>query len=117
MDDLLAVVSDDQLAQPIAEIKQKRSEFARNCSAKDDNFKRQVAVFAAQERAILKKVVDASMQVPELFIGPKDPGFVTQYDLIQEGGIYIPEINKDLTMAELDTLFNSIVSARKVLRI
>ncbi len=115
LDNLLNAVCPQEFDEPLAAVRQQRAEFARLTDNKGTaDFKARAAVFAAQERGIYQQVADASKEVPELFIGPKDGGFVSQYDLIQEGGIYIPKENIQLTMEELNAVFNGILKARKM---
>lgn len=114
LDALLETVGAESFSQPLDALRRERAEFAREADKSAPEFKTVTTEFVARERKLYQKVADASREVPELFIGPRDGGFVSQYDLVREGGIYIPEENTELTMTELNELYNGILKARKM---
>ena len=56
---------------------------------------------------------DAALAAADLFIGPRDAPFVSQYDVLQSGGLYIPPENLHLSMHELDILHRRLTRARE----
>jgi hypothetical protein len=49
-------------------------------------------------------VAEKISQIPELLVEPGTSGFITQYDVLDEGGLYVPAINRQASMAELARL-------------
>ena len=64
----------------------------------------------AQDRAIVEK----AGQVPGLFLAPKgETGFVTQYDVMQDGGLFVAPQNTTLSFGELKALVKRLADIRK----
>lgn len=57
-----------------------------------------------REKALDLKVAEKLSTIPEVLINPGTPGFITQYDLIEEGGLYVAPVNTTASMAELARL-------------
>ena len=58
----------------------------------------------AREAKINSGLAEAAMEASEVFIGPKDAPFFSQYDLLNEGGLTMPAENAHLSMEELRLL-------------
>ncbi len=54
--------------------------------------------------AIQFTVAEKLAAMPELMIEPKTAGHITQYDVMREGGLFVPDINRQFSMAELTQL-------------
>lgn len=111
LDDLLQAVEDRE--QDLKTTNNERGEFFRTPAAKDRSSREQaVAAFRQHEHAADAALARASNSVPELFIPPRTPGYLTQYDVLADGGLYVPEANQRLTFAELKSLFQDIEKVR-----
>lgn len=55
--------------------------------------------------------------IPELFIDPGTRGFVTQFDVSAEGGLFVAPINRQGTMAELSKLYKKLLKIRERIRL
>ena len=66
-------------------------------------------------------VAEAAARLPELFTEPgtKPPqkGFITQYDVLREGGLYVPPLNRERSMAALSQVAKTITNIRKKVRL
>ncbi|HVX23889.1 MAG TPA: hypothetical protein VG992_00905 [Candidatus Saccharimonadales bacterium] len=55
----------------------------------------------ADQTALIDTVITTANELPELFTPPRTPGFVTQYDVLREGGLFVPPCNQQLSMGQL----------------
>lgn len=88
---------------------QRRSTFFNSVLSKDIEFKRAfVAQTKSTEASFERLVAEKVAELPELFLTPggnnKQGGFITQYDVIAEGGLYVPEVNRTFSMARLGAM-------------
>lgn len=93
-----------------AEDKQTRAVFFRSIDSRDE--KRKTAFLARQNE--LRQQYDSARKeavegIQDLFVGEREAPFVSQYDTLRAGGLFVPEITQQLTLAELAKL-------RKMLR-
>lgn len=66
-----------------------------------------------RKRSVDRSLSEAAASIPELFVAPRTPGKITQYDVLQEGGLYVPSQTTEMSMADLARLAQRIANARK----
>lgn len=66
-----------------------------------------------QKSAIERAVVERAESVTGLFTESRQPGFITQYDVVQEGGLAVPQQNMTLSFSELAAVHKRLLSLRK----
>lgn len=103
LDDALAAVraADEEIAvnQPA------RKAFFTSTVAKEPAARKAfVAELRTRETALEREAAEKLALLPELFIDPGTPGFITQYDAANEGGLYAAPINREASMADLASL-------------
>jgi hypothetical protein len=82
-----------------------RKAFFTSPGAQDSAARREATnQFKDGEAAIDLVVAEKISQIPELLVEPGTSGFITQYDVLDEGGLYVPAINRQASMAELARL-------------
>jgi hypothetical protein len=72
-----------------------------------------IAQSDARKLAIERALVNQADQVPGLFSERRTTGFITQYDVIKDGGLFSAEQNNSMTFNELDALAKYLQSLRK----
>ena len=65
-----------------------------------------------QKAEVEKQLADKISAVPELFRLPGKVGFLTQYDVLLEKGLYVAEINRQLPMNELSLIFKALKNVK-----
>lgn len=95
-------------------INARRGEFFRSPESKDREARKLfLARSDADRRAISAVFGVASEQCADLFVGPTDAPYISQYDVLAEGGLYVPESIRAMTMAELAGLGKELAQLRK----
>jgi hypothetical protein len=98
----------------LAELEERRRTFFGGSLAADTGAREQfVATAKSQQAAIEREVAGYIAEIPELFIEPGTPGFVTQYDVENEGGLYVPAINRTASMAQLAAMSHKLTLIKK----
>jgi len=72
-----------------------------------------LAVQSERQRAMETKIAEQLSSLPELLLQPGDQGMLTQYDVLREGGLYVPSINRTLSMKQLEGLAKRLATIRK----
>lgn len=99
----------------LATLATSRKEFFTS-SARNNNQARRVfeAANSQQQFAYEQAIVEQAEQVPGLFVAQKaQKGFVTQYDVIQDNGLFVAPQNTELTFNELKALAKRLAVLRK----
>ncbi|MCW1907885.1 MAG: hypothetical protein KIH63_000915 [Candidatus Saccharibacteria bacterium] len=111
LDQLLAA-AEEQTAM-LAETHDRRREFFSSPASQDPEARTQtLAGFKATEAAVEAQLAIARDNLPELMPAQGSTGYVTQYDVLAEGGLYVPDVNLQLTMTQLNILDRQISRAR-----
>jgi len=86
-----------------------RKKFFASSDAGDKQKKNNFVVgVKQQESEAIRPAVDATDRMAEFFIGPGEPGFITQYDVLAEGGLYVPTVNRETSMAGLSRMLGRL---------
>lgn len=96
-----------------SDIKAERDTFFKSPAARDDSIK---AAFLKdtqlQNKALGTELLEVAVETDELFIGPREAPYISQYDLLDQGDIAIPAENMQWSMTELGTLLKSLRKLR-----
>lgn len=76
-----------------------------------------VSAMRGRQSSLEQEMAERIADIPELFSEPGRPGFITQYDVIAEGGLYVPDVNRQLSMAELSVMSQGLKKITKGLRL
>lgn len=106
---LLGAVDELEQAQMVAS--QRKRDFYTTGAGKTAT-RAEKAVFDSEVREALARaggvVVAAAAQNQELFLTPKTKDFVSQYDVLAEGGLFVPEQTREMSLSELARLKKTI---------
>ena len=102
--------------EQLAELDASKKEFFTNPANRgvtaSDRQKTFTAKAKAQQEIILANMNEVSNDIPELFTAPQTPGFITQYDVLQEGGLWVAPQNRQLSMQALQALYTQVQRIR-----
>ncbi len=70
-----------------------------------------------QESKLDQILASSTESLPELFVPANTANFVTQYDVIAEDGLHVPEFNMSASMATLNLTYKSLQRVRKRLQL
>lgn len=70
----------------------------------------------SRKDAINRALIEKIAVIPELFVKSGDRGSLTQYDLVEEGGLYVAPINRELPMFALAATYAHLSEVRKRFR-
>jgi hypothetical protein len=116
LDNLLEAVSANEVVQ--AQTRAKKKDFFASSDAQNRELRSEFEIaIGVRTRAAEADLVTAMQAVPEQFVAPRNLGFVTQYDVANEGGLYVPPINRERNMSELRLITASMTKVRKRLRL
>lgn len=116
LDSVITAYDDSQ--DELAALNAQRKAFFAGESARDDAArKRFLDDVRAVQTSVERQLGERTEDIPELFIDPGQSGFITQYDVAREGGLYVPEANRVRPMAVLATMVKTMQRARRSLRL
>jgi hypothetical protein len=112
MDDLLFSVT--RAAAEADSLNNSKKQFFQSVEAKDSAKRSAYLVTAnGKRRQIDGEVAERLRAIPELQTPPRAPGYLTQYDALLEGGVYVPTITKETSMAGLAGISGFLAQALK----
>lgn len=112
LDKLLYALGDATV--DLTDLNRQRGEFFRSAAARDGNAKKAFVARSNDERqGILAAFKSISDRCSDLFVGPTDAPYISQYDVRAEGGLYVPDAIRAMTMAELAQLSKEIAALRR----
>lgn len=96
-----------------ADQNQLKGAFMRSPLARDTN-SRAIALkqFKAEALAISTGLSQLAKEADELFVGSRQAPYLSQYDVLSDGGMNMPTSNRRMTMQELKNLFKRLVKMR-----
>lgn len=104
---LALAVSQLQTSKAAANITKK--DFFSSNQARDMKARNALLTKLSRENTELTtEMINSTQLCPEIFDNGQDIPAVTQYDTLQDGGLFVPEIFKELTMSELIKLYKII---------
>lgn len=107
----------DDSVDVLASIARERKAFFSEGLQKDTTAKQKfITSIDKRKSAIESAIVMQAEAVPGLFVEPRQKGFITQYDVVNRGGLFVASQNKELTFRELAAVTKQLVSLRKRLR-
>lgn len=103
LDALLGQITHADMA--LANLKAQRKGFFTSAGARDKSVQKQFIQHTKQQEVELETAVAERLaHLPELLVQPSSPHSLTQYDILDEGGLYVPNLNQELSMAKLAEL-------------
>ncbi|MFZ1250006.1 MAG: hypothetical protein WAR37_00955 [Candidatus Microsaccharimonas sp.] len=110
----LQAVFDELDAAVIAQsaLNARRKNFFSQQSQTDDARQRFIATSNTDKLTIERKLVQQTERVPGLFTPPRQPGFITQYDVVNDG-LAIAPANITKPLGELSTITKELTALRK----
>ena len=103
----------DESTVALAELGAKRKEFFKS-SSRNDSAQRHLflAKVMAQESIVKQASVTRLKAVPGLFTPSNQRGYITQYDVLKDGGLFVASQNTDLSFQELSTLASQLDTSK-----
>jgi len=112
LDELLGVM--EVVDASLAGLRTERKAFFASEAARDQSQRADFLTNVMQAEMDLNvELGERLAALPELLPEPPDPGAITQYDVLQEGGLYVAPINRELSMAELAEVSLRVNQLRK----
>ena len=105
----------DESTVAIAALAAERKAFFASNARNDMELKRSFETASNQRSsAVERAIVEQAEQVPGLFVAPKrEIGFITQYDVLQDGGLFVSPQNTERSFSELAALTKRLATLRK----
>lgn len=101
-----------------AELATERRVFFASGQAGDVNTKTAFLQSVGRRKSAVEEVLaERIVAMPELFVEPRTPRPVTQYDVAAEGGLYVPDITRTYSMARLALMSAGLNDIRKRYRL
>lgn len=102
------------VTQEQVNIKERRKSFFASDESREserrDSF---ISDIKVEESKLEQLLLDEISNMPELFGTNTDTNFISQYDVIDEGGLFVPELTMTLPMVALDGIYKSLQRVRK----
>lgn len=116
LDTLIAIY--DAAQDELAELDARRKQFFTSDQANDNGAKADLLNGQKRQRAAIETdLAECIALQPELLCGPGEPGFITQYDALAEGGLYVPGTNRERTVGQLGTMSKTLKKIAKRLNL
>ena len=116
LDNLLAVIAAGESGKQL--LAAARASFFKEDACTDPRERQTLEDLQRSEQArLVGAIALAAEATPEHFTEPRSTGFITQYDVLNEGGLYVPSTNRTATMAALRALTVVIDNAVKKRRL
>ncbi|MDL2363023.1 MAG: hypothetical protein QFB86_01415 [Patescibacteria group bacterium] len=115
LEGLLSVLQ--QTDQDLLMLAGKRKQFFTSTPKNKEDEQVFSATIKTQQSKVELEIAEVAQLVPELFVPAGSTGFVTQNDVLAEGGLFIAPINRELSMAELSKTFKRLVKLRERIRL